>query len=329
MRYRYASNEHGEIVDAKALDRATWTRGERLACAGCGGDVVPVLGKLKARHFRHIHTAERQCSRETYLHKLAKRIVADSFQSALKDGRPYWLTLQVPRECRHWEKEFGFVCECQPGYRRFDLTRHFDEVSVEAGVEGFVADVLLSSRKTGQKLLVEIAVSHECTPDKIASGLRILELRVDAEDDLTSLTTGLDPTKNAHKCHNFKPQDPLQTSCKGRCEREISAFLVFESGKSKFETGTATYISWVRRSWKGVSHAHIIEDAEHGIVTPYLAAGGYKIEALRALKAGASIKCCALCRYAGTMAIDKNVFCKFRRMEVGHNEAATCQAYRM
>lgn len=328
MRYRYANDEHGEIVDAQTLDRATLPRGERLACAGCGGDVVPVLGMLKESHFRHIHTTERPCSRETYLHKLAKRIVADSFQAALKDRRPYWLTLQVPRVCCHWEKEFGFVCERQLGYRRFDLTLHFDEVSVEAGVEGFVADVLFSARKSGQKLLVEIIVTHECTPDKIASGLRILELRVDEEDDLTSLVTGLDPIKHAHKCHNFKPQAPLQTSCRGRCEREISAFLVFKSGKTKIETGTATRISWIQRSRK-VSHAHTIEAAEHGIVTPYLATGGYKIEALRALQAGAPIKCCALCRYAGTMTIDKPVFCKIRRMEVGHNEAATCQAYRM
>lgn len=328
MRYRYATDEHGNMVDVLRLERVKGAAMPAFACAGCSGTVVPVLSATRERHFRHKATSERPCSRETYLHKLAKALVAESFQAAVAAGRPYWLKLEVPEVCRHWEKQFGFVCKRERGVRQIDLTRYFDTVSVEAGVEGFVADVLLSSSATGERLLVEVVVSHECTPEKVASGLRILEIAIHEEVDLALLPSGLDTRRYWCKLHGFKQQPPKEVSCGGRCNRQVAAFHVFESGKSFIKVGPPGEIAAVMRAAKTV-HSHIIEDAEHGIVTPYLAAGsGYQLEALRALRAGAPIKCCTFCRYAGFRTYEKPVFCKMKRMEVGVNQAASCEAYR-
>lgn len=288
--------------------------------------MVPVLGTQKEHHFRHKHTGERPCSRETYLHRLAKRIVADGFSAAVREGRPYWLTCELPQLCRHWEDQFGFICERLPGARRYDLTRHFDQVRLEAAIDGFVADVLLSSSKSDKKLLIEIAVSHPCTQEKIASGLRILELQVTCEDDLSSLSGGLDRATLAPLAYNFKSLVPREISCGGGCEREVSAFLVYQSGKSRIETGKPAFVAAAMRG-PGVARARVIERAPHGIITPYIAGGGYKIEAEKALRAGAPIKCCVLCRHAGFRTVGKRVFCKIRRQEVGMNEATTCKAY--
>jgi hypothetical protein len=299
-----------------------------FTCAGCGGLVVPVLGATRERHFRHKAIGERPCSRETYLHKLAKALVADNFQAAVATQRPYWLKLEVPEVCRHWESQFGFVCKRERGVRPIDLTRYFDTATVEAGVDGFVADVLLSSSVTGEKLLIEIVVSHECTPEKVASGRRILEIGIHEEVDLALLSTGVDTRRYWYRLHNFKQQPANQVSCGGRCDRELAAFNVFASGKSFIKVGSAREIAGFLRSGRAV-HSHIIEDAEHGIITPYLAAGkGYHAEALKALDAGAPIKCCTFCRYAGFRTYERPVFCKISRVEVGVNQAVSCEAYR-
>ncbi|NJC05785.1 hypothetical protein GGQ97_001578 [Sphingomonas kaistensis] len=328
MQYRYATDQHGVVVDVLSLDRGRGAPMPVFACAGCSGTVVPVLGATRERHFRHKATGDRTCSKETYLHRLAKTLVAESFRAAMNEERPYWLILEAQQVCRHWEKQFGFTCERESGMRRVDLTRYFDTARIEAGVEGFVADVLFSSSRTGDRLLAEIVVSHECSPEKVASGLRILEIGVHEEVDLTLLPTGIDTRRYWYRKHNFKPQKPLEASCRGRCNRNIAAFHVFESGKSFIKVGTPREIAAVMRAEKTV-HSHIIGNAEHGIITPHLAAGsGYHLEAMKALSAGAPIKCCTFCRYAGSRTYEKPVFCKIKRSEVGVNRAATCEAYR-
>ena len=328
MRYRYATDQHGDVVDVLSLDRGRGAPIPVLASAGCSGTVVPVLGATRERHFRHKATGNRACSKETYLHRLAKALVAEGFRAAVNEGRPYWLTLEAPQVCRHWEKRFGFVCERERGIRRVDLTRYFDTARIEAGVEGFVADVLFRSSQTGESLLLEIEVSHECTSEKIASGLRILEIAIHEDVDLALLPTGIDTRRYWYRSHNFKPQKPIEASCRGRCERNVASFHVFDSGKSFIKVGTPREIAAVMRAEKTV-HSHIIDNAEHGILTPHLAAGpGYHLEAMKALGAGAPIKCCTFCRYAGSRTYKKPVFCKIKRIEVGVNRAATCDAYR-
>lgn len=328
MRYRYATDRHGNVVDVLSLERTKRVAMPVFACAGCGDPVVPVLGSSRERHFRHKTTGERACSRETYLHKLAKMLVSDSFKAALAAGRPYWLKLEVPEVCRHWEKQFGFVCKRERGMRALDLTRYFDTATVEAGVGEFVADVLLSSSKTDEKLLVEIVVSHECTPEKVATGLRIVEIGMHEEVDLALLVNGVDTHRYWYRLHNFKPQPANETSCKGRCERQVAAFHVFESGKSFIKVGKPYEVAGIMNGTKTV-HTHIIDEVHHGLITAFLASGwAYDREARKALSAGAPIKCCTFCRYAGFRTYEKPVFCKFKRCEVGVNEAAACNAYR-
>ncbi|MNL42640.1 hypothetical protein D3C87_1651050 [compost metagenome] len=54
----------------------------------------------------------------------------------------------------------------------------------------------------------------------------------------------------------------------------------------------------------------------------------YRSEALCAHRKGVPVKCCLLCRYAGFDTLERPVFCKIRKLEVGVNDAATCSAYR-
>ncbi len=109
MKYRYAQSASGDIVDILDLSRDRPKRKEQFACFSCAHGLVPVLGLLREKHFRHRFEGEVPCSRETYLHALAKKQIIDGFRAAVQARRPYPLTLSVERHCTRWLNELGIM----------------------------------------------------------------------------------------------------------------------------------------------------------------------------------------------------------------------------
>ncbi|RUM17791.1 hypothetical protein EFD56_16525 [Rhizobium phaseoli] len=327
MKHRYARKENGEKVDILNMTRGGSHSREHFICFGCGRDLIAVLGTRREKHFRHVQDKEVVCSRETYLHALAKRQIAEGFLAAVQTRQPYTLSLPAERHCTRWKDELGYICQQSTGWRDFDLTGYFDGVREEAAVGGFVADVLLTSTKNDETLLVEVAVTHRCDGTKISSGLRIVEISISDEDQLALLAAGIDARANNVATYNMKRQLPLNVACLRNCGAELTAFFVYKSGKSRILTDAPHRIVAARRG-SAVVYSRVVHEVAHGIVLPFLATDGYRKEVQRALGEGISVKCCFLCRYAGLDTLDKPVFCKIRRTEVGVNEAVDCSAYR-
>jgi hypothetical protein len=328
MRYRYASTDDGRTLAIDSLVSSAPIRGEKYLCLGCGRELIPVLGKVREHHFRHKADVEPACTPETYLHALAKRAFADSFHAAVAAGNPYYLTLPTKRICKRWEERLGFACHREHGAVKFDLTTYFDVASVEKGTEGLIADVLLTSTRSHERMLVEIAVTHKCDPSKVASGLRILELHIDHDSKISAFAYGVDATLPWVQLHNFKEQSPIDVGCDRGCGAELSMFIVYKSGKSILVSDHPSVV-WGMQQKPAVVYSRVVEEIEHGLALGYLAADeGYCREAEIALKSGAPIKCCSICRYAGFRTWEKPVFCKIKKVEVGVNEAASCEAYR-
>ncbi|MEE4465207.1 hypothetical protein V2S84_24305, partial [Azotobacter chroococcum] len=64
IQYAYALDSQGALTHiSDALRSHTYT------CPGCKSPIIPVLGEINAKHFRH---SEGCCALETYLHKCAK-----------------------------------------------------------------------------------------------------------------------------------------------------------------------------------------------------------------------------------------------------------------
>lgn len=327
MRYRFAFTADERLVPIESLASRDRVRSEKYLCFGCDRELIPVLGKVREHHFRHKADGEVPCAPETYLHALAKHAFFRGYQAAIEEGRPFTLAIPTRRICHKWEERLGHTCERDTGKTQFDLTAYFDEVALEEGVKGFVADVLLSSSRTGERLLVEIAVTHWCEPEKIATGLRILELTVQFEDDIPDFSEGVDATSPLVTLHNFKDQPPIEVACDRNCDAELAMFIVYRSGKSILVSDHPATI-WGMKRKPSVAYSHLVTEIEHGLAMPYLAGDGYRLEAEKAFKNGAAIKCCSLCRYAGFRTWEKPVFCKIKKEEVGVNEAASCEAYR-
>ena len=67
-----------------------------------------------------------------------------------------------------------------------DLKNNYDTCEEEAGYKGFRADLKLTHSEYPERepIFLEIFVTHECKPDKIESGIKIIEIKIDSEIDV-------------------------------------------------------------------------------------------------------------------------------------------------
>ena len=82
IKYHYALDETGTLISVEDVCPEDRNK-HRYTCLGCGAEMILKAGKVKARHFAHKVNTE-HCGVETYLHKLAKRIVKRKFESGGK-----------------------------------------------------------------------------------------------------------------------------------------------------------------------------------------------------------------------------------------------------
>ena len=176
IKYRYAIDADSSIVDVTELTPDD--RGEYL-CLGCDMTVIPVLGKVRRKHFRHqtIH----ECSSETYLHKMGKLLFQKRYEQCLGNSIPYEIKYSVPVFCNHCQHG---DCQRTPEIGSFDLTTVFKTIAPETKDGSFIPDLILKSANS-DKIYIEIAVTHKCSYQKRVSGERIIEFTISSEEDLS------------------------------------------------------------------------------------------------------------------------------------------------
>ena len=73
IKYRYAHNSDGQIVNIDEIKRNESEENELYTCLACGNELITRLGNVKINHFAHKQTIN--CSGETYLHNLGKKVL--------------------------------------------------------------------------------------------------------------------------------------------------------------------------------------------------------------------------------------------------------------
>ena len=172
VKYRYAEDSLGCIVDVETVDREC--RGE-YRCISCGEELVSVIGDKRRRHYRHKNISA-SCSEETYLHQIGKRLFYDTYRSCLDGNRDFHIVLAHPRVCDFCAN--AGPCCMPPVQRASSLTNYFTQVYLERADGNFVPDVLLLA-DSGKKAYIEIAVRHCVEREKRSSGVRLIEIRIE------------------------------------------------------------------------------------------------------------------------------------------------------
>jgi hypothetical protein len=150
-------------------------KSSKYTCLGCGKEMEACLGQVREHYFRHKN--KENCSWESYLHNLAKKKLKEWFDS--HDN--FFIHYRAENTCHLYD-----ICRlrlCQKELiQTIDLKEFYDTCEVEKTCGDFRPDLLLShSSFPNRKLFIEINVHHPCTPEKIDSGYRIIEIDVSDE----------------------------------------------------------------------------------------------------------------------------------------------------
>lgn len=228
MKNNFAFNNKNELVNINNVDKK---QKENYFCINCGDEMIARKGKIKAHHFSHKIKA---CSYESYLHKLAKLKFYLSYSKCLVNNDSFHLEYFIDQKCTSCLDNFNINCDFKNTSRLFDLTKTFNQIDIEKGVNGFIADILLSSTKTNEKILVEFAVKHFCSAEKKMSGLRIIEIPIENENNLDFLKYKSLTQQNVNfQLINFKNKSITKNIFKPHeCKNHHFLFRIDENGKA-------------------------------------------------------------------------------------------------
>lgn len=175
--YEYAKNECDVFTHIDDANKEHCYR-----CIECGEPLIIKDGSKKRKHFAH--KSNSNCDGESYVHKIWKKRIKDKFYS----NSPFCIQYIVGTPCKDVTtcmiKKKVSDLKCNTYYvKEVDLKQEYDTCEEEIEYKGFVGDIVLTDSKNPDKepLFIEIDYTHSCDEDKIASGIRIIEIKV--EDD--------------------------------------------------------------------------------------------------------------------------------------------------
>lgn len=179
--HHYALDKSGAIIH---LVRDHEIAREDYYCIGCGKIVRPVMGGERDWHFRHLETNP-DCDHESWLHRFAKRYFKEKFESEDSFVVSYW----VKETCSRYKNcpLKSDICSSEQ-LHELNLKQIYDVCEEEKtdGTNRYRADLKFYNSKdsTIKPLFLEIAYKHDCRPEKIASGIQIVELKIEKEEDV-------------------------------------------------------------------------------------------------------------------------------------------------
>jgi hypothetical protein len=324
IKYRYAKDEIGTIIDVNSLERSTVTG--KYFCMGCSKELLPRLGKIRRKHFAHKHQLE--CSPETYLHRLGKHFFYNIYKDCLLNNKPYLLEYEQEQICNFFQNKYGVVCNRPTTVKEFDLTQYFTEIELEKRDGTLIPDVRLFNPVSKESIYIEIAVTHRVDENKEQKGNRIIEFLIKEEDDLELVKTNNIPfhcEKIAR--YNFEVKSELE-SCEGKCcSEEGQIFVVYQSGRSVLLQKDYTEIEKIRNYEDVIYFKPLNKRKDVYRYSPHK----FRNNVVEAYKKEITIKNCFLCRYHALSPnpfSEKPVFCKFQKFSCDSNQAIECEYFR-
>ena len=227
----------------------------------------------------------------------------------------------MPRKCNHCEQ---VICEMLPELFSYDLTKKFKDIRLEKHDGVFIPDLLLST-ESGEKLYVEIAVTHSSSQEKISSGAKIIELKIESEEDLAVIDSCCLSEENVIvEFINFDRKE-IKGDYSSECRNGVSVFILNTNGAARIK-GVCWHEYEELLKDKG-PYYKLVEFKGSVSVT-------YRRELEQAYLDGLKICNCFLCRYHGKPTLrqreetGKSIFCKFLKKLYYSNDAVNCKYYK-
>jgi len=326
IKYRYALDQENNLIDVQSLEQLSIDRNRKFFSVDFKELLIARLGEKRAKHFAHKPKIQYQGNKETYLHALGKKVFLEVYKECLNSSTPFKIRYLHENICNRLEEKLKIVCSTSE-WREFDLTSYFTQIKVEKKDGKFIPDLLLINPDNGEKIYIEIAVTHFSSDEKIESSQRIIEFALTSEDDIEEIKKFRDEGESylAHPI-NFNLSKKKQAFCKkGECNRKFYYFTVSNSGKCRLFVEKESEIIRIRHN----SQKPIYSIVEAVSGEPY---GGamFKYFLAKTHKENVKVKNCFLCRYhAISNGKRLPIFCKFLKKEYKSNQASECEFYRI
>lgn len=341
IKYSYCVDEGGDLIHINDLTDAT-RHARKLFCMQCGQEMVANLGKKKTWYFSH--KAETACDGESYLHKLAKRLIREKFMST--DCFPITFSRDVPckesKTCVCAKKEWCITknVEATNDLRMWNGKVLYDKCEEEVSVDNFRADLLLTYTKDSNRepIFIEIFKTHQSSETKVNSRYRIIEtLPIKSEDDINNiLQKGFVEGENCI-LYNFNPRLPSIR----KTDVPIDRFVLFRNGAAKVYNALnySVLCSSLNQRCNSDSIAEL-NMRPHGIEIWGVndqneSLDSYQTGLLYFLKKGMTIRNCALCKFRKYNEAYNDYVCILYKT-LGHNspfpgqiKANHCQRYEL
>lgn len=231
IKYRFALDEQDNLVDVSELSRVEISKKNKFFSIDTHNELIPKLGSVVTKHFAHKGDSEGNF--ESYLHALSKKVFADEYQKCLDTKRPFYFKYKVENKCNKL-KELGVPC-MNTEYKLFDLTTRFDQLFIEKRDGIFIPDVMLYDSERGEKIYIEIAVTHFCEDEKINSGNRIIEFSIQQEDDISYIIDFKDGKLNSNKINLYNFKSIKEYNCNDNCSNKFSCISVLENDNIEYK----------------------------------------------------------------------------------------------
>lgn len=330
----YALDSSGNIVYIQAANPDK----EAFFCLHCYQQMVAKQGKVRQWHFAH-KVLSPNCSYESYLHSLAKFLILQK----LRSEQSFRIEITAPFSCANKETCLWYEDSCKEpckwtGYKNFDLKKFYNTFEVESAYDNFRADILLSnSIKKFAPVFIEIYVSHPCEQQKIDSGNKIIELKINSEDDIKSIVDSSIITEDGNRIrfYNFNP--PEEASGPPPHLKPLLKFSVYES--LKMYCSYTDCLNFTQHNRKAIFELTLDTSFNFSSKTSL-----YDYGALVLYEHDNTFQVCNLCRYHRTrdMLCDdlwdteldwRPIFCcLYKKLGINKyrdpSDARTCSAYR-
>lgn len=184
IQYGYALDKNGKLVHINDVPLKYAERGRYYSLDG-GDEMIARKGKVLTWHFAH--KDGRPGALETYLHTLGKT----AFKEAFEGSEHFTISLETPHPCSRIdmcpikEKEHCSPLKSFP----FDLKAYYSHCEIEKRItvsgKEYVVDVCLIPKNPKYGILcIEIYHTHASSNSKLHSGLRIIEIKIEKENDI-------------------------------------------------------------------------------------------------------------------------------------------------
>ena len=247
VKYKFAKLENGGVVSINAITDNLRSAND-FFCIGCESQLIARLGKIMPKHFAH----KKPCTsnKETYLHKAGKKIFRENYEESLISNNPIILEYNVNRICTCYKEVTDHECNYGIGVEEFNLTDRFKSIEEEFFFEGFKPDLRIFNDL--ESILIEIAVTHKSSDEKIASSHRIIEFQIEEEEDLELLKGKVIKMSDLKiKFYNFKRLSRKGDFCRQRelgCSEWYYLFTVNQKDEINIEEGRLVW--FFADSWK-------------------------------------------------------------------------------